>query len=196
MTQEEARLFFPYDENDDLSDLYVERLFEHKQFFLSKTPIRKVFEARLEKLIQMDKAYGIITGNEAASYDSELNEAIGFSDNILTAFNQWENLKGKSKQLIMFSQTALSLRKNVMDYLQIVDEYRLKWYAEDEINVEISQLSKDEDPMEILSEIKLFEQGGGIYFEDILKLGTNSFLLKEMKRLSLLVKNYSNGRSI
>lgn len=196
MTQEEARLFFPYSESDDLSDLYVERIFEYKQFFLSKTPIRKVFESKLEKLIQMDKAYTVITENESIPSEAEISETPGFSDNILEAFNQWETLKGKSKQLIMFSQTALSLQENVLNYLKLVDEYRLKWYTEDEINIEISQLSKDEDPMEILSEIKLFEQEGGIYFEDILKLGTNSFLLKEMKRLSLLVKNYGNGRSI
>lgn len=196
MTIEEAKLFFPFDEADDLSDLYSERLFEHKQFFLSKTPVRKVFEARLEKLLQMDKAYRAITKNETSSSHSEQIETINFPDTILTAFNQWEELKGKSKQQIMLSPTASSLQKSVLNYLKLVDEYRLKWYTEDEIDVEISQLSKDEDPMEILTEIKSFEKEGGIYFEDILKLGTNSFLLKEMKRLSLLVKNYGNGRSI
>lgn len=196
MTKEEARLFFPYEEDDDLSDLYLERLFEYKQFFLSKAPIRKVFESRLEKLIQMDRAYRIISGNEIFPDDIQLNETVHFSDNLREAFNQWEELKGKSKQMIMNSGNALTLQRNVLYYLEIVDEYRLKWYTEKEIDTEINQLSKDEDPMEILSAIKSFEQEGGIYFEDILKLGTNSFLLKEMKRLSLLVKNYGNGRSI
>lgn len=196
MTPEEARLFFPCDEDDDLSDLYLERLFEYKQFFLSKTPIRKVFESRLEKLIQMDRAYRIISGDEIFPDDMQLNETVSFSDGLREAFNQWEELKGKSKQLIMHSNNALILQRNVLYYLRIVDEYRLKWYTESEIDIEISQLSKDEDPMEILSAIKSFEEEGGIYFEDILKLGTNSFLLKEMKRLSLLVKNYSNGRNI
>jgi hypothetical protein len=196
MTIEEAKLFFPYSENDDLFDLYDERLFEYKQFFLSKTPIRKVFEAKLEKLTQMNQAYEMITGNQDVLSDAEPNETIDFSDTIRIAFNQWEELKGKSKQLIMHSKNAFSLRENVLYYLNVVDEYRLKWYTGIDIDSEIPQLSKEEDPMDVLAEIKSFEQEGGVYFEDILKLGTNSFLLKEMKRLSLLVKKYGNGRSI
>lgn len=194
MTPEEARLFFPYSEEEDLSDLYDERLFEYKQFFLSKTPIRKVFESRLEKLAQMDKAYRIIA-NEPLSVNNEPSvEPVDFPDNLLAAFNLWEQLKGNSKQQIMLSLTASELRKNVLRYLQITDDYRLKWYTEQEIDAEISQLSKDEDPMEVLQAIRSFEKEGGVNFQDILKMNTNSFLLKEMKRLSLLVKNYGYGR--
>ncbi len=194
MTPEEARLFFPYTEDDDLSDLYDERLFEHKQFFLSKTPIRKVFESRLEKLAQMEKAYRIIANEPLSGNNEPSVEPVDFPDNLLAAFNLWEQLKGNSKQQIMLSRTASELRENVLRYLQIVDDYRIKWYTEQEIDAEITQLSKDEDPMEVLQAIRSFEEEGGVNFQDILKMNTNSFLLKEMKRLSLLVKNYGYGR--
>lgn len=196
MTYEEAKLFFPYNEEEDLSGLYDERLFEYKQFFLSKTPIRKVFESRLNKLVQMDTAYHILTNNKTEAEEYLPGEEIHFSDVILEAFSQWEQLKGKSKQQIMRSQDASTLKKNVLSYLHITDNYRSKWYTDQDIDIQIDQISKDEDPMEVLEAIKLFEKEGGINFEDILKLNTNSFLLKEMKRLSLLVKNYGNGRSI
>lgn len=196
MTKEEAKLFFPYDEEDILSDLYDERLFEYKQFFLAKTPIRKVFEARLIKLDQLNKAYKVLSGE---SVDQTLvieTEPPVFSDILLDAFNQWEQLKGRSKQRIATAFDAGTLQKHVQEYLILVDAYRKKWYTDLEIPVEITQVSKDEDPMEVLEAIKAFETAGGKKFEDILKLNTNSFLLKEMKRLSLLIKNYGDGRSI
>lgn len=196
MTHDEAKLFFPYTEDDDLSDLYDERLFEYKQFFLSKTPVRKVFESRLDKLAQMDKAYCVLSGKEIKAEKDCICEKTHFSDVILEAFNQWEQSKGSRKRQIMLSRDASALKQNVLSYLCLVDDYRLKWYTEQDIDLEIAQLSKDEDPMEVLAEIKSFEEEGGINFEDILKMNTNSFLLKEMKRLSLLVKNYGNGRSI
>lgn len=196
MTKEEAKLFFPYNEEDILSDLYDERLFEYKQFFLSKTPIRKVFEARLEKLNQLDKAYTILSGVPAVRVEILPAEPIIFSDVILEAFNQWEQRKGIAKQKIATSFDAGTLSGNVQEYLILVDAYRKKWYTEHEIPVEIPQVSKDEDPMVVLEAIKAFDASGGKKFDDILKMNTNSFLLKEMKRLSLLIKNYGDGRSI
>lgn len=196
MTKEEAKLFFPYNEEDVLSDLYDERLFEYKQFFLAKTPIRKVFEARLEKLTQLNKAYMVLSEIPAAQEEVIQTEQILFSDVILEAFNQWEQLKGIAKQRIATSFDANTLHKYVQEYLTLVDSYRKKWYTDQEIHVEITQVSKDEDPMAVLEAIKAFEAIGGKKFEDILKLNTNSFLLKEMKRLSLLIKNYGDGRSI
>lgn len=195
MTIEEAKLFFPHNEDDDLSDLYDERLFEYKQFFLAKTPIRKVFEAKLDKLLQMDKAFCVLTAKESVEQPKELLDDILFSDVILEAFNQWEQLKGKAKQQISMAYEAPILHKNVTEYLHLVDCYRSKWYTEQEIAIEIAQLSKDEDPMALLNAIREFKTDGGEKFEDILKMNNNSFLLKEMKRLSLLIKNYGNGRS-
>lgn len=194
MTVEEAKLFFPYSEEDDLSDLYDERLFEYKQFFLAKTPIRKVFEAKLEKLLQMDKAYRVLVGEEIDEQPTKLVENIVFSDVILDAFNQWEQQKGIAKQQISIAYEASSLYKTVSYYLHLVDCYRIKWYTDQEIDIEITQLSKDEDPMAVLDAIRTFKNEGGEKFEDILKMNSNSFLLKEMKRLSLLIKNYGNGR--
>lgn len=194
MTVEEAKLFFPYNEEDDLSDLYDERLFEYKQFFLAKTPIRKVFEAKLDKLLQMDKAYRVLANIELDKQQQITEEKIVFSDVILDAFNQWEQQKGMAKQQISIASEASSLYKTVNNYLHLVDCYRIKWYTDQEIDIEITQLSKDEDPMAVLDAIRTFKNEGGEKFEDILKMNSNSFLLKEMKRLSLLIKNYGNGR--
>jgi hypothetical protein len=195
MTQEEAKLFFTYEDGDDLTDLYDERLFEYKQFFLSKTPIHKVFLSKLEKLRQMDRAYQSLVGNSYEEFSSVVSSPISFSNVIREAFTQWEHAKGICKQQLMMAQDAKALHLAVENYLSVVAEYRQKWYTDQEIDLEISQVSKDEDPMEVLGAIRAFEEAGGKNFEDLLKLNNNSFLLKEMKRLSLLIKNYGNGRS-
>lgn len=196
MTLQEAKLFFPFEEADDLDDLYAERLFEYKQFFISKTPIRKVFESKLVKLKQMHDAYCLLTNSEVEEIDIKQKRIVQFSDELKSAFSEWERLKSQVKQELTIANHALQLIQTISWYLSIVDTYRLKWYTEELIEVEIDQLSKDPDPMEILQAINDFEQSGGKTFEDILKMRSNIYLLKEMKRLSLLVKNYGDGRSI
>jgi len=196
MTLQEAKLFFPFEEADDLDDLYAERLFEYKQFFISKTPIRKVFESKLVKLKQMHDAYCLLTNMPIVEVENKQYNVVQFSDEIKSAFSEWERLKSQVKQELTIANHALQLIQTISWYLSIVDTYRLKWYTEELIEVEIDQLSKDPDPMEILQAINDFEQSGGKTFEDILKMRSNIYLLKEMKRLSLLVKNYGDGRSI
>ncbi|HLU88058.1 MAG TPA: hypothetical protein VKZ44_09910 [Taishania sp.] len=196
MTLQEAKLFFPFEEADDLDDLYAERLFEYKQFFISKTPIRKVFESKLVKLKQMHDAYCLLTNMPIVEVENKQYNVVQFSDELKSAFSEWERLKSQVKQELTIANHALQLIQTISWYLSIVDTYRLKWYTEELIEVEIDQLSKDPDPMEILQAINDFEQSGGKTFEDILKMRSNIYLLKEMKRLSLLVKNYGDGRSI
>lgn len=196
MTKEEAKLFFPYDETDNLSDLYNERLFEFKQFFLVKTPIRKVFEAKLLKLDQMDNAYRYITNLNPLEIQYEEEQPILFSNDVLEAFLNWENVKGQIKQQISVTRDAQTLKCFVLTYLKIVDNYRSKWNTNESIDIEIEQLAKDEDPMQIFEAIKQFNRDGGKYFNDIPKMNSNKLLLKEMKRISLLNKNYGNGGSI
>lgn len=196
MTLKEAQLFFPYQESDDLTDLMDERLFEYKQFFLSKTPIRKVFEAKLDKLRQLNEAYLTLTQAASNNKISVPQESVNFSDEVLTAFKQWETYKSQFKQQLMTAFEAHRIEEVVINFLVVVDAYRLKWETNHEIEVEIETLSKDADPMYVLEAIKAFNLQGGIYFHDIVKLGNNSFLLKEMKRLSLLSKKYGDVRNI
>lgn len=204
MTKEEAKLFFPYEEEDDLEELYDERFFEYKNFFLSKIPIRKVFESKLSKLTQMDKAYRLLQMDlnninlpiEASAEDAISEKNTVFSNTILDAFNQWEQLKGVCKQQISVATEINSLTLAIGQYISVTENYRDKWITEEEIDIELSQLSKEEDPMQVYAAIKEFNEQGGRDFKDILSMKSNLFLLKEMKRLSLLAKKYNSGRSI
>lgn len=196
MTIKEAQLFFPHEESDQLIDLYEDRLFEYKQFFLSKAPIRKVFVSKMDKLKQMEEAYFVLSNIEVSVNSINAQTTITFSDEVLKAFTEWELFKSQFKQQLMLSNDGQSIIKTVTDFLSVVDLYHSKWYTDEEIDIEIETLSKDPDPMYVLEAIKDFNSQGGVYFDDILKMNTNSFLLKEMKRLSLLSKKYGDVGSI
>jgi len=196
VTIKEAQLFFPHEESDQLIDLYEDRLFEYKQFFLSKAPIRKVFVSKMDKLKQMEEAYFVLSNSEVSANSINAQTTITFSDEVLKAFTQWELFKSQFKQQLMLSNDGQSIIKTVTDFLSVVDLYHSKWYTDEEIDIEIETLSKDPDPMYVLEAIKDFNSQGGVYFDDILKMNTNSFLLKEMKRLSLLSKKYGDVGSI
>lgn len=188
MTVEEASLFFSYEPEDDLADLYDERLFEYKQFFLSKVPIRKVFEAKLAKLRQMEKAYVALSGAVLSVQPAISGFSSQYSTVIKEAFNQWEQSKARCKQLIMSASNAVQLEQAVQVYLSESASYWQLWFTEEAIDSELDSLSKEEDPMSIFGAITAFEQQGGVYFSDILTMKTNSLLLKEMKRVSLLIQ--------
>lgn len=192
MTKEESRLFFHVPEDVEAEDYYEEQLFEFKQFFLNKSPIRKVFLSKLEKLKKMEMAYCVQVDKDWPHFDQfQANREPIFSDNVLAAFQQFEREKGQFKLKLMTAFDGVSLYRAVVDYLTVCMAYRQKWLLPEgeELNYE-GNVSKDPDPMYVLKEIRQFNEQGGEEFTDVLKFGSNSFLLNEMKRVSLLNKNY------
>lgn len=191
MTKEEARLFFAVPAGVEPEEFYEEQLFEYKQFFLSKAPIRKVFLSKLEKLKQMDNAFRTQEELEMESYLQVDESPVAFPDNILSAFQLFEKEKGKFKLQLMSAFDAKSIYVAVVNYLSVIAGYREKWQLPEGQELAYDgNVSKEADPMEILSEIRAFKEQGGEEFKDVIKIGSNSFLLNEMKRVSLLNKNY------
>ena len=86
MTKKEAFLFFPHTDQDDLYDLYEERLFEYKTFFITKFPIEKVYKAKEKKLLQMHEAFTVLSGKEATFKEPFFEKFELKSDAILETF--------------------------------------------------------------------------------------------------------------
>lgn len=188
MTKEEAYLFFPVADEDDLQEVYEERLFEYKQFFLTKPPVKRVFLARLEKLKKMDEAYRRLANLEMTAQQVQDVQLPSFSDRILEAFLAFERLKGIQKQRIMQAIDAAALALEVRHLLELVFHYQQKWY--NEFPDEELSVSNEPDAMELLNNMRSFEKEGGMYFDDIVRLKSNAYLLNEMKRVSLLLKKF------
>lgn len=187
MTENELKIFFPFEDNDDLDELFEERLFEYKQFFIHKTVIPKVFDAKIEKLIKMDLAFNIIKNNikEQEIIQATIKNPFEIEKNILNVFNDFQIEKNNIKKKLYQSQSAYDLIQHVRTLLLLTKFYLDKW-----IDVPIEKeivISKEPDPMELLKAIQEFNLKGGFNFADILEKSNicPDLLIIESKRLSL-----------
>lgn len=190
MTVKEALLFFPHNQEDDLLDLYEERLFEYKQFFISKPPIEKVFLAKEKKMMQMHDAFIHFKGDEINKIEEIQKNTYAFSENILESFNYYQRIKNQIKNAITNSKSAIELSIYSMELIFIHYSYSEKWIILDDLNKQNILISIEPDPMYILKSILEFNSKGGFLFED---LNTKRNILPEMlineaKRLSLCRK--------
>ncbi len=190
MTVKEALLFFPHNQEDDLLDLYEERLFEYKQFFISKPPIEKVFLAKEKKMMQMHDAFIHFKGDEINKIEEIQKNTYAFSENILESFNYYQRIKNQIKNAITNSKSAIELSIYSMELIFIHYSYSEKWIILDDLNKQNILISIEPDPMNILKSILEFNSKGGFLFED---LNTKRNILPEMlineaKRLSLCRK--------
>lgn len=189
MTLSEAKIYFPLEstdlESEDILDLYDERLFEFKQFFLSKAIVKKVFLAKLEKLKKFEEAFSLIV-HQPFVLKEIIPQKIKFSDNVRSSFELFEQQKSELKKHITTSKNGNELNESVLNLLQLNDDYVKNWLIGSTLEVEIETLSKEPDSMQILEAIRLFESNGGNTYSDILIQKNNLTLMKEMKRVSLL----------
>ena len=189
MTESEARLFFPFEEGDDLEDLYDERLFEYKQFFLTKAVVGRVFRAKIDKLLKFEKAYSVVSGTELPTIPEQII-SVHFPTIVSEAFAQFEQVKGDIRQKISRARNSTELVPHVEQLIQVVRNYYQAWHSEKDLEIEIDSISKEPDSMELLRAIKAFESEGGKTFNDILEQKGNEDLQKEMKRVSLLLEKF------
>lgn len=194
MTSQEIQLYFPHTPDDNLEDLFEERLFEFKQFFLTKAVIPKVFRAKIERLKKFDTAYHFALKRDVNNSSLKTNEPSHFQSNdILTNFNEYQRIKNEFKKCILQTDEASKLILIVDQFLKSTLNYIIKWK-----NVEIDEeilISKEPDPMELLKAIKVFNSKGGFEFSDIV-LKQNicpKILIIESKRLSLQTNIENNG---
>jgi hypothetical protein len=187
MTENELKIFFPFNENDDLDDLFEERLFEFKQFFIQKTIIPKVFEAKINKLLKIEQAYNIIKNNHQQKFSItiKVENSFDIEQNILTVFNRYQIQKNDIKSKLQQSQSTVEIIQNVRALILLNKFYLDKWVDVPTDNEIV--ISRETDPMELLKAIKEFNLKGGVNFVDISeKINIcPDILIFESKRLSL-----------
>ena len=195
MTKEEAFLFFPHAEDDDIGDLYEQRVFEYKQFFLSSPPFRKVFLAKEKKMKQMHTAYSFFSGQHELQQTKSIDASYSISDSILETFNYYQQNLNLLKNKISQSTTVPELCSVIHELLQLRSSYYQNWMIEENfIETEIA-ISKEIDPMQLLVAIQEFNKLGGFTFDDLNSKRNISpiLLINEAKRLSLCRKLENNG---
>lgn len=190
MTKKEALLFFQLEadfDQDEFHDAKEVLLFELKNFFISRVPIQKLFQSRLDKLVKINEAQTSLE-IESGKFKSEKIDFSFESDDILETYKSYQKQNKILKKFISQSTEALEIKQFVHDLILLEKRYAEKWYDSKNLDESII-VSKERDPMEILSEIQNYE---GKTFTSLKKKqnSPSEILVNEMKRLSLLFYKY------
>lgn len=189
MTKNEALLFFPINDGDEIIDLYEKYLFEYKNFFISKYPLEKVFNAKAKKMNQMHDAFTLL-GGEIKTSTSFIALEYNQKDNILECFNDYQKTKFNIKTKLNNCTNAIEINYFISQLLQIENTYAKNWLVVKNLSEIDVIISKEPDPMSILNAIKEFNALGGTTFNDLntMKNISPDLLINEAKRLSLTLK--------
>lgn len=191
MTREEALQSVGIDDLEELEDAFEDLFFEHKKYFLTKVPVRKLLESRYKKLIDLEKAVTLL-GMSIDNAPVFANVSFQTDALILETYRSFQQAKNQLKAQIANATSIQSLISSVDNLLENELIYAKMWYHE---SVEITPdilVSKEVDPMELLHGIQQYKLQNGTTFEQLKNLENNppEILIQEMKRLSLLFKKY------
>lgn len=186
MTSEEARIYFVATEEDELENEFLTELFKHKNFFISTSPIPKVFLSRLKKLGKIQEAYKALGGIEEKSSFEKLKS--NYNDKSLgEIFREYSSIRNVFKQKIMASNAINDIKSIVLNLLEETRLYANAWSYDYE-SLDGVLVSNEMDQMNVLNQIKKLEAVEPIAIEAIQKLDSENVLVRESKRLSLWLK--------
>jgi hypothetical protein len=187
MTKEDALLYFPYNNEIDIDDLYDELLFEQKQFLSNRMPISKVFNSRIARLKKIDEAFVFFGGKNEAALD-ELKLLVYDNDSIYESYQVFQ------KNL---NQVRLSIFKasNVTELISTIDvlfknqiEFARNFPTINQSLEANPIISKEPDAMEIIEAIQSATKIGITKFNELSQLPADNILVQEANRLSLWLK--------
>jgi hypothetical protein len=190
MTQKEALLFFPLTNEAEIEDLYEDLLFEYKQFFINKFPLKKVFEAKEKKMLQMQKAYILLGGKNSAFLSNFIDTNYNFPFSIKESFQLYQKERNILKNNILKSISTIELSFFIHKLLNLQESYTEKWLIVSNLPDTEIQITNEPDPMSLLNAINEFNSKGGITFDELNSKRNilPDLILNEAKRLSLSIK--------
>jgi hypothetical protein len=185
MTEAEARIFLGYEPGDELKEVIEDKLFEFKQFFLSKPIIWSTFKARLVKLAVVRKA--IACFEEAEPMPIVNLTAFQSTENVLEAFQSFQQVRNACFLAINRATNCQELEIIIDSLLKSHATYASLWPDIAFVSSTVI-LSKEPDPMDLLSAIKSVNLSGIRTFPDLAEKLTDESICvaNESKRLFLL----------
>lgn len=195
MTKEEAASILNVSLEADFEEIeeqFEQLLFERKKFFLQKIPIQKLFEPKLKAINQLIEAYELVS-EEKLEHVTPL-KTIMFQfhhSNLLISFNKYHLYRNQLKQSLINASSFNDIEQIATELIKLESTYAALWYQE-EIDTQHTIVGTFPDEIQLLNALKNYLEMGGKSFEDLKKMKNNppEILIQEMKRLSLLYKNY------
>src|SRR5690554_4884139 len=160
MTRREANIHFPHNEGDDLDELWEERFFKHKEYFLTRPAVHKTWYSRLRKISKQYNAYLIIANKEIVDMDFSLETDTPptYSDNFFEAYNQYHQFKNNHKMELYKTEEFIDLFKAASKWLSTEFYHALHWKHPESENNEIKALlSQEVDPVAFITDLQKTE---------------------------------------
>lgn len=184
MTREEALIYLPIDDESDAQDVYEEKLFELKGFFLSRFPMSKLIQSRLSKFAKVEEAF-VSLGGRAPKAKEQPEKVYPLFDSIHSLY-KWYNVE---KNSIRLQLTSARSHQEVLDvlsqYLQITKHYAKYWQISNIEEDSSIKIGVEPNPMGIQSALAELSENEKLDSTYILTLPDNNCLKSEAKRLSL-----------
>lgn len=186
MTIAEARIFLSLEIDQDPIDAFEEQLFQFKQYFTSKAIIRATFQAKLKKLDNLEKAANVM-GIELPVCEKKEIHKFEATEYMLDAFQTYQKVKSALFQDINKTQSTHELKALVGNLLDVHFQYAELWPEIKEITFPVI-LSKENDPMELLTGLKMLKANGVETFSELAKNLTKApqGIINESMRLFLV----------
>lgn len=189
MKETEARLYFPESEEESIEELYEQKVFEWKNFFVNRFPVSKLFSAKLIQMATLQEAYEVLTNHESKVRAVDYNSA--FPSTLKEAFLHFEKERSRFKQRLFQSDTLAQILVVAGPFVAVTSEYAKVWRTDtDDFHGVV--VSKETDVMDLLKALDDAEHMGVTKASDIFKLPENHLVQSEMKRLSLWIKMDNN----
>lgn len=193
MTPEEAKIFLPHDDISELEDVYEEKLFEAKQFFLSRFPISKVIQGRIKKLALIQQAWEVLSDKCREEATISLDTSFSDTHDLATIWNEYQQKRNALKLNIQQSNDVVSAGKWGELLVKVVCSFCVKLELHSSPEGEKIPIGKEPDPMDIHFDIQRWKEKGVESIQQISRITEDSPMGIELKRLSLWFKNESNG---
>ncbi|MDG1332762.1 MAG: hypothetical protein P8P74_10550 [Crocinitomicaceae bacterium] len=196
MTKDEAILYLPVNDEDDLQDSYEEKLFELKQFFLSRFPMSKLIIARMSKFEKVEEAF-IVLGGEVSSASNIPVVTLPELGSIHTVYIWYNREKNALRLLLSAAQSYSEVLAVLNEYLRIAMHYAKHWQiGVNEEEGKSIKIGVEPNPMDIQEALNELSEKETIDSQHILTLPDENVLKSEAKRLSLWLNFESNEQSI
>lgn len=195
-----AKLLLPVHEDEYIVDVWEERLFSHKQFFLTRPPIREVWQARLNKMRKEYEAFILLTESCNVDWNElpQINTTITYINmDVVSVFNAYFKLRNEFKTKLISSFDPLEIYQIVIAWVNSEKKYYEVWSCEQALKDDIQQviISKEPDPMDVLASIRDWKAkfDHATSFKDLCDGYTflPELLKNEVKRLTSLYKRNS-----
>ncbi|XOV67767.1 MAG: hypothetical protein ACFHU9_01085 [Fluviicola sp.] len=185
MTKSEAKLYLEVSDLEELDEVYEEKVFEWKNFFVNRFPVSSLFRSKVKQLEKLEAAYQSLGGG--AQTPEEVLVDLYFSDSFKEAFHQFSERRSRLKALLFQASSAKLIGYIVAALVDLTQAYAQVW-NDSELETNGIAVSKEADPMDLLAAIDDAAHRGVHNISEIEKLPEDHLVVKEAKRLSLWIK--------